>query len=105
MPRMIFIDAAGGRREVAAPAGETLLTIAQRNGFDVEGTCEGSLACATCHLIVAAEWYGRLAPPGEDEAGMLELAWGLTATSRLGCQIVMSEALDGLVVALPGGSA
>ena len=69
--------------------------------MDIEGACEGSLACSTCHVIVDAKWYGKLAEATEDEEDMLDLAFGLTETSRLGCQIVMSPALDGLEVSLP----
>jgi len=71
---------------------------------DIEGACEGSLACSTCHVIVNAAWYAKLAKATEDEEDMLDLAFGLTGTSRLGCQIVMSEALDGLEVALPAAT-
>jgi 2Fe-2S ferredoxin len=102
MLKVIFIDADGTRHEVDAAAGESLLTIAHRNRIDVEGACEGSMACSTCHLVVAPEWYGKLPPAIDEESDLLDLAAGLTRTSRLGCQIVMSEALDGLVVSLPG---
>ncbi len=69
--------------------------------IDIEGACEGSLACSTCHVIVAGEDYERLATATEDEEDMLDLAFGLCETSRLGCQIVITEELDGLTVALP----
>lgn len=101
MPKMTFIDKDGTPQEVEAPAGLSLLEIAHRNGVDIEGACEGSLACSTCHVIVKPEWYGKLEEPSEDEEDMLDLAFGLTKTSRLGCQIVMSEELDGLTVELP----
>jgi len=71
---------------------------------DIEGACEGSLACSTCHVIVDAEWFEKLGDPTEDEEDMLDLAFGLEKTSRLGCQIVMSDELDGLVVKVPAGS-
>lgn len=101
MPRMTFIDPDGTRHEVEAPVGDTVLDIAHANDIDIEGACEGSLSCSTCHVVVNLEDYERLAEPSEDEEDMLDLAFGLTETSRLGCQIVMSEALDGLTVALP----
>lgn len=101
MPRMVFIEKSGVRREVEAPLGHSLLDIAHANGIDIEGACEGSLACATCHVVVDPAWYDRLARPTEDEDDMLDLAVGLTRTSRLGCQIVMTDRLDGLVVSLP----
>ena len=104
MPRMTFIEHDGTRREVEAPLGLSVLEIAHRHGIDIEGACEGSLACSTCHVIVDPDWFRRLATPTEDEEDMLDLAFGLEKTSRLGCQIVMTEALDGLVVRLPAGS-
>ncbi len=102
MPKMVFIERDGSRKEVEAPVGLSILEIAQRNDVDIEGACEGSLACSTCHVIVAPEWTGRLEEITEDEEDMLDLAFGLTNTSRLGCQIIITEALDGLTVSLPG---
>ncbi len=104
MPKMIFIDRDGARREVDAPLGLSVLEIAHKHGVDIEGACEGSLACSTCHVIVDAEWFEKLGDPTEDEEDMLDLAFGLEKTSRLGCQIVMSDELDGLVVKVPAGS-
>jgi 2Fe-2S ferredoxin len=101
MPKMTFIDREGQRREVDAPAGLSVLEIAHRNKIDLEGACEGSLACSTCHVIVDDEDFDRLAEPTEDEEDMLDLAFGLTRTSRLGCQIIITEELDGLTVSLP----
>ena len=101
MPRMVFIERDGTRREVDAPLGLSVLEIAHKNDIDIEGACEGSLACSTCHVIVDPEWYELLKDASEDEEDMLDLAFGLTATSRLGCQIKMTEELDGLVVRLP----
>jgi ferredoxin, 2Fe-2S len=104
MPKMTFIERGGARREVDAPLGLSVLEIAHQHGVDIEGACEGSLACSTCHVVVDPGWFRKLAPPTEDEEDMLDLAFGLTETSRLGCQIVMTEALDGLVVKLPAGT-
>lgn len=104
MPKMTFIDRDGTRREVDAPLGLSVLEIAHKHGVDIEGACEGSLACSTCHVIVDAEWFEKLGDPTEDEEDMLDLAFGLEKTSRLGCQIVMSDELDGLVVKVPAGS-
>ena len=104
MPKMTFIDRDGQRLEVDAPIGLSVLEIAHRNKIDLEGACEGSLACSTCHVVVEAEDFDRLAEPTEDEEDMLDLAFGLTHTSRLGCQIIISEELDGLTVALPAAT-
>jgi 2Fe-2S ferredoxin len=98
---MTFIERDGTRREVDAPLGLSVLEIAHKHGVDIEGACEGSLACSTCHVIVDQEWYELLKEASEDEEDMLDLAFGLTQTSRLGCQIIMTEELDGLTVKLP----
>jgi 2Fe-2S ferredoxin len=104
MPKMTFIKPDGERVEVDAPIGLSVLEIAHRNDIDLEGACEGSLACSTCHVIVDPEWFDVLNEPSEDEEDMLDLAFGLTHTSRLGCQIRMTEELDGLTVSLPQGT-
>lgn len=105
MPKMVFVSADGSTRmDVDAPIGLSVLEIAHRNDIDVEGACEGSLACSTCHVIVDPDWYDQLDEPTEEEEDMLDLAFGLTRTSRLGCQIRMTEELDGLTVTLPAGS-
>ncbi|MDE7548054.1 ferredoxin family 2Fe-2S iron-sulfur cluster binding protein [Acetobacter fabarum] len=102
MPQMTFIEQDGTERTVDAPVGLSVLEIAHKHDVDLEGACEGSLACATCHVVVDPAWADRLDAPTDDEEDMLDLAFGLEKTSRLGCQIVMTEALDGLVVRLPG---
>ena len=79
----------------------TILEIAQKNGIEIEGSCEGSLACSTCHIIVDNEWYDKLDEPSWDEEDMLDLVSNLTPTSRLGCQILLTSKLDGLVVNIP----
>ncbi len=101
MPKMVFIEQNGIRKEVEAPLGLSVLEIAHRNDVDIEGACEGSLACSTCHVIVEPGWYDRLVELSEDEEDMLDLAFGLTTTSRLGCQLIITEELDGLTVSLP----
>ncbi|NHN89076.1 2Fe-2S iron-sulfur cluster binding domain-containing protein [Acetobacter sp. LMG 1627] len=98
---MIFVEPDGTERQVDAPVGLSVLEIAHKHGVDLEGACEGSLACATCHVIVDPSWAPKLTTPTEDEEDMLDLAFGLEATSRLGCQIIISDALDGLKVRLP----
>lgn len=104
MPKIKFIDPAGAIQEVNAPVGLSILEIAHQNNIDLEGACEGSLACSTCHVIVDPQWYDLLPSATEDEEDMLDLAFGLTQTSRLGCQIIMTNELDGLVVRLPSAT-
>lgn len=70
----------------------------------LEGTCEGQLACSTCHVIVAREWFDKLTPASEDEEDMLDLAADVQATSRLSCQIVLAEDLDGIEMRIPNDS-
>lgn len=101
MPKMTFVERDGTERTVDAPLGHSVLEIAHKNNIDLEGACEGSLACATCHVVVDPAWFVKLAEPTEDEEDMLDLAFALEKTSRLGCQIVITEALDGLRVRLP----
>jgi ferredoxin, 2Fe-2S len=104
MPKITFIERDGTRREIDAPIGMSVMEVARRHDIDIEGACEGSLACSTCHVIVDSEWYGRLAEASEEEEDMLDLAFNLTRTSRLGCQIVITEELDGLTVQLPAAT-
>lgn len=101
MPKMYFIESDGTKKEVDAPLGLSVLEIAHRNNIDLEGACEGSLACSTCHVIVDQSWFDELEEASEDEEDMLDLAFGLTETSRLGCQIIITEEMDGLTVSLP----
>lgn len=98
---MTFIGLDGTPREVEAPVGHSVLRIAHDNNIDIEGACEGAMACSTCHVIVEPDWFDRLDAASEDEEDMLDLAFGLTRTSRLGCQIIISPDLDGLTVRLP----
>lgn len=98
MPKITFIDPDGARHEVDAAVGQSVLAAALRHGVGMEGACEGSLSCSTCHVIVEPEGYHRLPGMAADEREMLDLAFGHTRTSRLGCQILVTEALDGLVV-------
>ena len=104
MPHITFVNTDGTRKEVEAPLGLSILEIAHQNNIDLEGACEGSLACSTCHVVVEPDWFDVLPEASEDEQDMLDLAFGLTHTSRLGCQIIMTEELDGLVVRLPSAT-
>jgi len=104
MPKMVFIERDGTRREVDAPLGLSVLDVAHRHDIDIEGACEGSLACSTCHVIIDPEWYDLLKEASEDEEDMLDLAFNLSKTSRLGCQVIITEELDGLTVRLPAST-
>ena len=101
MPKMTFVNPDGTENVVDAPNGLSVLEIAHKNDIDLEGACEGSLACSTCHVVVAEEWFNKLKDPEEEEEDMLDLAFGLQQTSRLGCQIIISDELDGLKVHVP----
>jgi ferredoxin len=101
MPKITFVNKDGTETTVDAPIGLSVLEIAHHNDIDLEGACEGSLACSTCHVIVDKEFYNQLDEASEEEEDMLDLAFGLTSTSRLGCQIIISEKLDGLKIRLP----
>lgn len=101
MPKITFITPDEKRLEINAPEGLSIMEVAHQNDIDLEGACEGSLACSTCHVIIDQEWFDKLEEASEDEEDMLDLAFGLTRTSRLGCQIIMCPALDGIVVRLP----
>ncbi len=103
--RVTFIHADGkGRTEAQANPGDVLLDVAQAYLMPLEGTCEGQMACSTCHVIVAREDFDRLAEASEEEEDMLDLAAGARRTSRLACQIVLTEELDGLTVHIPAES-
>jgi ferredoxin len=105
MTRVRFLQPDGSiDREIEAPAGSNLLDVAQANGQPLEGVCEGSMACSTCHVIVAAEDFDRLPPASEEEDDLLDLAWRVTRTSRLACQITLTEELGSLTVKMPGGA-
>jgi ferredoxin len=99
--KVLFTTARGEQVEAEGAAGDNLLRLAQSAGMPLEGTCEGQMACSTCHVIVTAEWFERLPPASEEEEDMLDLAAGARRTSRLACQIVLSEELNGLAVSIP----
>jgi len=101
MPSIIFKTKNGEKLINVSKNDSTILEIAHQNDISLEGACEGSLACSTCHIVVEPSWYGKLIKASWDEEDMLDLASGLTITSRLGCQIVLTDDLDGLVVSLP----
>jgi 2Fe-2S ferredoxin len=104
MPKITFKLQNGEAKTVDAPLGLSVLEVAHKNAVSLEGACEGSLACSTCHVIIDPAFYDMLTPATEGEEDMLDLAFGLTHTSRLGCQIKMTDALDGLVVSVPSAT-
>ena len=104
MTKIIFIEADGTEKEVDAQNGLSLLEVAHTNGISLEGACEGSLACSTCHIILEKKIFDKLPEPSEEEEDMLDLAWGLTHTSRLGCQIIIDGSYDGMRVKVPSGT-
>lgn len=90
--------------EADASPGTRLLEVGQAAGMPLEGTCEGQMACSTCHVIVAREWFDKLQPAVEDEEDLLDLAADVQATSRLACQILLTEELDGIEIRMPSDS-
>jgi ferredoxin len=101
MIRVTFVTATGEPIAAEGRSGERLLELAQAAGMPIEGTCEGQMACSTCHVIVARDWFARLPRASDDEEDLLDLAAGVRPTSRLACQIVLDEKLDGLEVTMP----
>ena len=104
MAKITFIEPDGKEKVVEAEHGLSLLEVAHNKGIDLEGACEGSLACSTCHIVVEKSFFDSLPEPSEEEEDMLDLAFGLTHTSRLGCQIIVDEKLDGMKVTIPSGT-
>jgi ferredoxin len=100
MPKVIFIEN-DQKKEIDAENGLSILEIAHKNNIDLEGACEGSLACSTCHVIVNDKFFNKLNEASEEEEDMLDLAFGVTHTSRLGCQIIMKDELDGIELTVP----
>lgn len=101
MPKINFIEKNGNVKTVDAKNGLSILEIAHKNDIDIEGACGGSLACSTCHVIVDEKDFNKLEPASEDEEDMLDLAFDLQKTSRLCCQIIVTDDLDGVTVKLP----
>ena len=99
-----FVTSGGERVSANAEPGDNLLRVAQAAGLPLEGTCEGQMACSTCHVIVAEDWFDRLEEASEEEEDMLDLAAGVARTSRLSCQIDLTPELDGLAIRIPAES-
>ncbi|KAG9448385.1 hypothetical protein H6P81_014513 [Aristolochia fimbriata] len=100
-----FVDKDGEEKQIKVPVGMSMLEAAHENDIELEGACEGSLACSTCHVIVTdVDYYNRLSDPTDEENDMLDLAFGLTETSRLGCQVIAKPEIDGIRLALPSAT-
>ncbi|KXN89275.1 hypothetical protein AN958_05953 [Leucoagaricus sp. SymC.cos] len=100
-----FKDSKGNLlKTVEANEGDDLLGVAHEYDIDLEGACEGSVACSTCHVILPPEYYDLLPEPDDDENDMLDMAFGLTDTSRLGCQVKLTRELDGITATLPSAT-
>ncbi|KAJ4822840.1 Adrenodoxin-like protein 2, mitochondrial [Turnera subulata] len=100
-----FVDKDGEEQHIKVPVGMSMLEAAHENDIELEGACEGSLACSTCHVIVMdMEYYNKLEDPTDEENDMLDLAFGLTETSRLGCQVIARPELDGIRLAIPAAT-
>ncbi|KAL1546278.1 Adrenodoxin-like protein 2, mitochondrial [Salvia divinorum] len=102
---VIFCDKDGEETHIKVPVGMSMLEAAHENDIELEGACEGSLACSTCHVIVMdVDQYNKLSEPTDEENDMLDLAFGLSETSRLGCQIIAKPELDGIRLAIPAAT-
>ena len=99
-----FILKGGEEKVVRAAIGLSVLEVTRNAGIDLEGACEGSLACSTCHVIIDKDYFKRLVPPTDEEEDMLDLAFGLTDESRLGCQVILTQELDGMRIKLPAAT-
>ncbi len=104
MIKVVFVSANGDEQSVGAKIGDNLLEVGQAAGQPLEGTCEGQMACSTCHVIVDPDWFAKLPKASEDEEDMLDLATGARRTSRLACQINLTEQLNGIKVIVPAES-
>ena len=101
VPKVVFVNSDGNEELVEAENGLSLMEVARDNDLGIEGTCGGSISCCTCHVIIDKEWFSVVGAPNPDEEDMLDLAVGLQQTSRLGCQIEVTDKLDGLRFSIP----
>jgi 2Fe-2S ferredoxin len=100
MPRVTFVEADGVQRDIQVAPGTTVLEAARAHDLPITGTCGGSMVCATCHVMISPDDRAKLPPPSEEEEDTLDLAFGVTADSRLGCQIRLTDAADGIRIRL-----
>nr|CAG4644400.1 EOG090X0GMO [Lepidurus arcticus] len=101
---VIYIDKKGNRHPVRGKVGDNAMYLAHRYGIELEGACEASLACSTCHVYVDEDHFRKLNPPVEEEDDMLDMAAFLKANSRLSCQISLTKDLEGMELTLPQGT-
>ena len=101
MTKLIFVDTEGTETFVKAENGLSVMEVARDNDLELEGTCGGSISCCTCHVIIDKDWFSIVGGPNPDEEDMLDLAVGLQPTSRLSCQIEVTNELDGLRMTIP----
>ncbi len=101
MPKITFVAPGGRETVVEVAAGTSVLQAAWDNGIDIEGACEGAMACSTCHVYVDRDHFDLLSNPSEEEEDLLDLAWGVRPTSRLGCQVTVVEEIDGMTLTTP----
>lgn len=99
--RVTVIDENGDRHEISGKVGTNLLDLCHQHKLELEGACDATLACSTCHVIIDRENYDKLDEPEDEELDMLDLAFGLEDTSRLGCQVILRPDLDGMVFRIP----
>ncbi len=102
--RVTFVDKNGVERRVEGKEGQNLVDLAHRNDIELEGACECSLACSTCHVILEGKVYNKMESPSEEEEDLLDLAFGLTSTSRLGCQVKLTTDMEGSKIQLPAAT-
>ena len=104
MPKITFIQHNGEKKTVEAQIGVSVLQVAHNNNIELQGPCGGMLACGACHVIVDPAWFSQLPPPSEEEEDLLDFVCGVSDTSRMSCQIIMEEKLNGIVVTIPAAS-
>ncbi|WVF67699.1 hypothetical protein IAT40_002458 [Kwoniella sp. CBS 6097] len=103
--KLVFKDSKGAEiKTIEGNEGDDLLSLAHEYDVDLEGACEGSVACSTCHVVIDPEHYDMLPEPDDEENDMLDLAFGLEDTSRLGCQVKLTKELDGMTATLPSAT-
>ena len=98
MPKLIITDRLGKKSEIEYDSNFTLMEILRDNGYDIEASCGGCCACATCHVYIDEKWTNKLKNMDDDEESMLDQAFDVKKNSRLSCQIDLSEELDGLEI-------